>query len=1368
VICPRFGGLAGLQIEQIVIVGGVNAVSRRVQNALTDDYTVRRVSGPDRVATAAAVREWGVARGMSASRVALVRSDVFADALSAGAVAGSTSTPLLYTASNRLPALTTEILSTLRTDLQRVEIFGGPTAISTTVETAVRELLTGTNEGSLPPPGPGGGGGGGGGIETGFPVVELLSVELQQGTGSTLIAPGIESLTIIAVTPATNGVGVVPTANEPGTTFLIEAASDAVLGQNFFEVQGVGCVDIECGEYVLTINVMIAAPGVVETADLTVASPSADRLARAEPTIAGLSLTDEITVVLGTSNEPGGRSDASAMAQLVGGVVIGGIEGLGIFQILVPPGTVEAAIAVLETVPGVAGAAVSVVGGVNVDVSPPGDWDDGVPSTASDESWPFEQIRAPQAWALMGWDQARGGTSSAPVAIVDGGPVWSYHPDLNVVSVDPYIGYDTNHATHVAGLACARANGVGVVGAAWGCPIVSTGVPERYPLEDGSLPTEPTYSFLDIYAAVDRAMSQTPRPKVVNISMGPSGNPCATSQQTSDLVAAVERQLAGPARRTVERYPDVIFTLSAGNSCAKNSAQVFPPSVLHEANNVIVVASTNRDGILSRYSNWGDGVDVAAPGEGVWSSWYGLGLVRYQLNSGTSMAAPVVAGVAALVRQANPTLPVAKAVACITETAGTNTGVVVERSNVPAEYSPFVDYTGAVPIVDAEAAVKCALNGGVNGDGGAGLVWERASTLGLGESVQLIDCPTDSVCFAVNEQLLLKSTDSGATWSDITGNLGGNVGGIFSLSCPSIDTCLIGVVAENRDRRLLRSTNGGLAWADVWSAEGDIYGADCFDTTNCIAVGSISGSTGLESAVFRTQNGGGTWQTITLPTGYYITLASRSGAWFPKTECVSASRCFLAATVSDYETYVHSEIIQLDGTNWTLGLLKVESTGFSSISCGSSTACVAVTDGNGLGLSFGTQDGGSTWTQIALPGSVNGLADVSCGSANSCLIVGGASTQAAFRLSPDGTNVSRQDLNPAPTAVSCASGSRCQAISTAGSSVGYSTMDSGATWVSRALPRGLTGIVSFDCWQAGGCAALDESGQLVVLNFDGNEMRRTAVDQSPSAWAYDVTCPDEVRCLVVGNWGMSRTDDAGVSWSRVLTFEDVNDLVEDSQLTSIDCGARDRCLALVKAFDTGETTAILSSDGGTTWIVGGALGVDSGFSVGNNLDCPTALLCWATFQRSTDDALVIVRTEDGGQSWRVVHVAPTTQRVKLSCTMSSFCMAVLWQSGHNVVLTSTDGNSWDLASTPEEVSGYVLPWAVTCMSPRSCRIVTGDRVWRTTDGVSWSAEQITDNGYSFDLPGGDTFVGYTIDGNGLIVGRTAAFNPIVLRTVSQR
>jgi subtilisin family serine protease len=92
----------------------------------------------------------------------------------------------------------------------------------------------------------------------------------------------------------------------------------------------------------------------------------------------------------------------------------------------------------------------------------------------------------------------------------------------------------------------------------------------------------------------------------------------------------------------------VTIAVAAGNSNA-NACNSSPA----RAANAITVGSTTRTDARSSFSNFGTCVDLFAPGSAILSSWFSSNTATATL-SGTSMASPHVAGVAALYKQANP------------------------------------------------------------------------------------------------------------------------------------------------------------------------------------------------------------------------------------------------------------------------------------------------------------------------------------------------------------------------------------------------------------------------------------------------------------------------------------------------------------------------------------------------------------------------------------------------------------------------------------------------------------------------------------------------------------------------------------------
>lgn len=246
-----------------------------------------------------------------------------------------------------------------------------------------------------------------------------------------------------------------------------------------------------------------------------------------------------------------------------------------------------------------------------------------VPNDPSfNQQWGMTQIDAPEAWS------ATTGSSSVKIAILDTG-IDIHHPDLDgkITSSDMHNYTDSptaddlyGHGTHVAGIAAAETNNdVGVAGVGYNCSLASYKV-----LNDTG---SGAYSWIaeGIMAAADDGVA------VINMSLG-------SKFASSTLQSAVNYAW----------NKGVVIVASAGN--AGNSRPSYPAYYT----NCIAVAATDSLDAKASFSNYGSWVDVAAPGVDIYSTMPSegseIGLTNYGLLSGTSMSAPHVTGLAALVK----------------------------------------------------------------------------------------------------------------------------------------------------------------------------------------------------------------------------------------------------------------------------------------------------------------------------------------------------------------------------------------------------------------------------------------------------------------------------------------------------------------------------------------------------------------------------------------------------------------------------------------------------------------------------------------------------------------------------------------------
>src|SRR5437870_1113567 len=246
---------------------------------------------------------------------------------------------------------------------------------------------------------------------------------------------------------------------------------------------------------------------------------------------------------------------------------------------------------------------------------------------------------------------------NADIAIIDTG-IDLTHPDLNVYRNVTFVsgttsGNDDNgHGSHVAGIAAALDNGIGVVGVAPGARLWAVKVLDSTGSGTMSL----------VAAGIDYVTQHAGEIEVANLSLG------AYSPQTDSLRLAIQNSVA----------KGVVYVVAAGNSHVELFAEDYVlggwdylPAAYPEVMTVSALVDTDgkaggvgsstsygADDTLATFSNYslhlapgnpvsspGLMIDIAAPGVNIYSTYMGG---SYATMSGTSMASPHVAGAVAL------------------------------------------------------------------------------------------------------------------------------------------------------------------------------------------------------------------------------------------------------------------------------------------------------------------------------------------------------------------------------------------------------------------------------------------------------------------------------------------------------------------------------------------------------------------------------------------------------------------------------------------------------------------------------------------------------------------------------------------------
>ncbi len=381
----------------------------------------------------------------------------------------------------------------------------------------------------------------------------------------------------------------------------------------------------------------------------------------------GITYVNNILLVFFEQNATQQQKDA--VVDAVDGTVAGRMDTIGQLQIRVEArdlAGLEALAAQVEDMAGVYCARYDLAARFDCDFYPNDPWGGGEDwdvSAPAGNNWWVEAVDAPGAWDYAGE------LAEIGVGIVDNGFDTS-HEDLTLQILNTDRCNTEDHGTHVAGIVGAEpGNGRGIAGMAPNARLLCYDwQPSDAQQQAGGWDTN-TAVLLGLVECVQEGA------RVVNFSLGKSSNLDTNNDVfSSDFHDAEAANASAYMAALLSRGFDFLVVQSAGNGAGDgigvdaihngvfcsitdgNCPAYQGVSTRDIQDRILIVAASSQPGtagrILTRFSNGGAQVDIAAPGDTVYSAVPG----GYVTMSGTSMSAPVVAGAAAVVWGMAPSL----------------------------------------------------------------------------------------------------------------------------------------------------------------------------------------------------------------------------------------------------------------------------------------------------------------------------------------------------------------------------------------------------------------------------------------------------------------------------------------------------------------------------------------------------------------------------------------------------------------------------------------------------------------------------------------------------------------------------------------
>jgi hypothetical protein len=568
--------------------------------------------------------------------------------------------------------------------------------------------------------------------------------------------------------------------------------------------------------------------------------------------------------------------------------------------------------------------------------------------------------------------------------------------------------------------------------------------------------------------------------------------------------------------------------------------------------------------------------------------------------------------------------------------------------------------------------------------------WLGPTAVDPGIEVQAQSCASASFCMAVGYKGSMASavTYDGSAWGEAS--LIEPEAQLFSVSCPSASFCM---AMDGLGRAL---TYDGSSWStsDAFAKGKGLTSVSCASSVFCVAVGgagyaatydgsdwsaptqidpggnmSISCSSqtfcmAVNSAGYALRYDGASWSGP-------VVVDPKENAYLHSVTCPSASFCAAGAS--------SGEVFTFDGSTWSGPQQVGISSTIASVSCHSSSFCVAVSGEEA------TTYNGTKWS-LSHPGAQFALsAAVSCPTDSFCEVAG----PGPLAISDHGGTWSKQiRIGGGVLDVSCSSASFCAALDRNGRALTLSGLGWSAP-VRVDAERQATGL---SCPSASFCAGVGGLADGWALTYDGSAWGPPA-QIDPDGFATSVSCVSDSFCMAVANHTVEGQPRGFAIQKTAGGWGAPEQVDAEGRLESVSCALESFCVAV------GGHHALLYI--GSSW---GAPQEISPEAFLEDVSCPSTTFCMAAAQHSAPGGSRGVALSYSHGAWS----GPTQPGLgpgraqsgvrTVSCASRLFCVAASPEGEVSLF----DGSDWT-AWSPLELNGGFL--RVSCPSAAFCVLV---------------------------------------------------------------